>query len=145
MYTVPSISDFTTYFVRDFPYDPTGADLSKVVDADITKAIADASFNVNESLFSSQAAYSSAYLNLAAHYLVMNLRASSQGVADAYSWLTASKTVGPVSETFQFPQRILDNPILAMFTKTSYGAKYLSLVLPLLAGQAFSVCGGTSP
>jgi hypothetical protein len=48
-----------------------------------------------------------------------------------------------VNESYSIPQHILDNPILAMLSKTNYGAKYLSMVLPRIVGQVFIVAGET--
>lgn len=139
-YTDPSVDDFKVYFVRDFPY---GATVASVMDADITKALNDSSINLNPNLFDSQGIYTVGFLNLAAHFLVLNLRASSQGIAGQYTWLQSSKSVGSVNESFNIPQRILDNPEFAMLSKTTYGAKYLYMVLPQLSGQAFTVAGRT--
>lgn len=147
-FTVPSVSDFKAYFVRDFPYDPAVAppyDMGKVQDLDITKAIAEAGFNFNEALFADQAQYTMAYLYLTAHYMVMDLRASAQGVSGQYTWLTASKSVGSVSEGYSVPEQIMAHPSLAMLSKTMYGAKYLSLVLPQMVGNIYSVAGDTLP
>lgn len=80
---------------------------------------------------------------LTAHYLCLDLRAASQGIQGQYSWVQTSRSVGSVSEGLQVPQRIMDNPELAMLTKTTYGGKYLQLILPQLSGQIFSVFGGT--
>lgn len=134
-YTVPTIANFKTYFFRDFPY---GTTLDKVTNQDITNALADAGFSFNEALFSTQANFTLGYLLLTAHYLVMNLRASSQGIAGQYNWLDASKSVGSVSEGFSIPQRILDNPNFAMLSKTMYGAKFLALILPQLIGNVYT-------
>ncbi len=139
-YTVPTASDFKAHFTRDFPYGSTD---TTVMDLDITKAIAEAAVNFNESLWESQAVFTLAYLYLTAHYLVTDLRASSQGIAGSYSWLTGSKSVGSVSEGFSIPQKILDNPHLAMLSKTNYGAKFLSLALPRLVGNVVHVHGRT--
>lgn len=139
---IPTEDDFKLYFCRDFPF---GEKPDVVMDSDITKAISEAGFNFNDSLFSNQSKFTMGYMYLAAHHLVINLRASSQGIAGAYSWLQASKGVGSVNESFSIPQRILDNPNFAMLSKTMYGAKFLSLILPQLVGQAFIVCGGTQP
>lgn len=139
-YTVPTAADFKSWFVRDFPYGTTD---TTVMDADITKSISEAAVNFNESLWESQAVFTMAYLYLAAHYLVMDLRASSQGIAGGYSWLTSSKSVGSVSEGFSIPQKILDNPHLAMLSKTNYGAKFISLALPRLVGNVVHVAGCT--
>ena len=142
-FTNPTIGDFKTYWSRDFPYgtDPALA----VTDADIAKAYGQVNVNFNPSLWADQAAYDIGYLLLAAHWLVMDLRMASQGVAGQYSWITTSKSVGNVSEGFQVPQRILDNPEFAMLAKTNYGAKFLALVLPQLTGQMFNVFGSTRP
>lgn len=142
MYTKPTVADFKAFFVRDFPY---GVDPSVVMDSDITNALAEAGFNFNEGLFDSQADYQLAYLLLTAHYLVMDLRASSQGIAGQYSFLVSGRAVGNVSESFSIPQAILDNPMFSFYTKTPYGAKYLNLIYPLLSGQIFAVCRRTNP
>lgn len=141
-YIRPSVTDFKAYFTRDFPY---GSTSSTVMDSDIIKAMGEADFNFNEGLFSSQENFNIGYLLLTAHYLVIDLRNSSQGIAGQFEWLASSKSVGSVSEGFSIPQRILDNPTLALLTKTNYGAKFLALVLPLLTGQIFISCGGTTP
>lgn len=139
-YTDPSVADYKAYFTRDFPY---GSTASTVMDSDITKALAEAAFNINQGLFGSQGEYSLAFMYLTAHYLVSDLQASSQGVSGQYSWLQTAKAAGSVSESFQIPQKILDNPYLAMLSKTRYGAKYLSLLLPRITGQIFAVAGRT--
>lgn len=141
-YTNPTIADFKAQFGRDFPY---GTDPSTVMDSDINSALALMIGNINPDLFVNQAAFSSAALQLSAHYLVMNLRASAQGIAGQANWLQVGKSVGPVSESFQVPQYILDNPVLSQYSKTNYGMMYLNQVLPLLTGQMFSVCGRTNP
>ena len=82
---------------------------------------------------------------MAAHYLVTNLRASSQGINGQYAWLEQSKGAGAVNQSFAIPQRILDNPLFAMLTKTNYGASFLQLVLPQLTGQMFNAYGMTKP
>ncbi len=142
-YDNPTVNTFKEYFFRDFPYgsDPE----TSVLDQDITKAFGQTNVNINQGLFSSQTDYSIGYLLLAAHFLVIDLRMSSQGISGAYSWITTSKSVGSVSTSFQIPQRILDNPEFAMLAQTNYGAKYLQLLLPRLSGQMFSVVGSTRP
>lgn len=140
MFNNPTTDDFKTYFQRDFPF---GTESTTVMDSDIMKAFADTLVNFNPCLFANQATYSNGFLNLAAHFLVMNLRASTQGIAGQYDWLTNSKAAGSVNEGLSIPERILANPEFAMLAKTQYGAKYLFLVLPQLAGQIFSSHGRT--
>lgn len=138
--TPPTVADFKAQFVRDFPYGTTS---DKVMDADIQTAITEAAFTINESLFDTQANYSLAYGYLAAHCLVTNIKNSSQGLSGNFAWLEASKGVGSISQSFAIPENILKNPMMAMLSKTSYGAKYLSLVLPLLTGRMGIVMGDT--
>lgn len=142
-FEIPSVDDFKQFFNRDFPF---GEDLANnVVDGDITKAMQMAAINFNGDLFGTQTAYSTGFLLLAAHYLVMNLRASSQGINGQFNFLQQGKGAGGVNESFAIPQRILDNPDWAILAKTNYGAQFLQLVLPQLCGQVFTVCGGTQP
>jgi hypothetical protein len=143
-YTIPAVSDFKAMFFRDFPYGGTNGDLTTVQDQDIVQGINDAGINFNPNLFADQSSFNTGYLLLSAHFMVLNLRNSSQGINGQYPWMQSSKSVGSVSESFQIPQRILDNPEYAMLSKTTYGSKFLFLVLPQLTGQMFSVCGRTN-
>lgn len=139
----PSVADFKTYFNRDFPY---GTDIAtSVTDEDIARAFQETNVNFNQDLWGDQGSYNVGYLLLSAHMLVMNLRSSSQGLSGQFGWLQSGKSVGSVSESFSIPQRILDNPEFAILSKTTYGARYLALLLPQLAGQVYTVCGSTRP
>lgn len=142
-YTNPSVADFKAYFTRDFTYsaDPS----TGVTDADITKAFGQTGFLINQGLFSSQDQYNIGYLLLSAHFLVVDLRMSSQSTQGRFSWAPQSKSVGSVSESFAIPQRILDNPNFSGYGETNYGAKYLLLILPQICGQVFAICGTTLP
>lgn len=142
-YINPSVADFKAYFYRDFPY---GTDVeTQVIDQDITKAYVMVNINVNQALFGDQGSFNVGYLLLSAHYLVMNLRASSQGINGQYNFLQSNKSVGSIAEAFSIPQRILDNPDLAMLCKTNYGAQFIQLILPQLTGQIFNAFGSTRP
>lgn len=139
----PSVQDFKDYFFRDFPY---GSDIeTSVTDQDIAKAYQQTNVNINEGLFDGQSAYTVGYLLLSAHYLVMDLRASSQGISGQFSWTEQSKSVGNVAQAFAIPQRILDNALWSLYTQTTYGAQYLQLILPSLSGQVFISYGSTRP
>lgn len=142
-YTNPTVSDFKNYFTRDFPYG-TNPDTS-VTDTDIAKAQQMANIAINQGLWGDQGSYNIGYNYLTAHYLVMELRSSTQGVNGQFAFLESSKSVGSVSQSFAIPQRVLDNPDWSMLMKTNYGAQYLQLVLPQLCGNMFSVCGRTLP
>jgi hypothetical protein len=141
-YTAPTVADFKAYFDRDFPFGVTNAE---VKDSDITRALTEAGLCINEALWSEQAEYTTGYFYLTAHYLVMNLRASSQGIAGNYAWLQNSRSAGSVSESVSIPEQILRSPTLSMLAKTNYGARYLEMILPKLIGAVHAVCGATTP
>lgn len=142
-YQNPSVADFQAYFNRDFPYgiDPE----TTVLDSDIAKAFQLTNVNFNPCFWANQGSYTVGYLLLSAHYLVSDLRASSQGINGQFSFLEQSKSVGSVSQSFAIPPRVLDNPDWSMLMKTNYGAQYLQLILPQLCGQIFTICGDTLP
>jgi len=142
-YLNPTIQEFKDYFTRDWPYnaDPTIG----VTDGDINKAFGQTNININQGMWETQTDYQIGYLLLAAHYLVIDLRMASQGVQGQYAWIESSKSVGSVSQGFSVPQTILDNPYLAMLAQTNYGAKYLQLLMPQLAGNVFISYGRTLP
>jgi hypothetical protein len=143
MYDNPTVEDFKSYFTRDFPY---GDDVSKnILDTDISRAQTEAGFDINEALFSTQEKYTTAYHLLSAHMLVLNIQASSQGIGGEYNWMHSSKSVGSVSESFAIPSMVSEDPYLSALAKTTYGHKYLMMVLPLLRGQMYTVEGATLP
>jgi hypothetical protein len=145
-YTFPAISDFKSQFVRDFPYGGAAGDPNKsILDGDINVALTLAGYNINQGLWPDQTSFNLSFLYLSAHYLVLNIRNSSQGLNGQFNWAQNSKAAGPVSEAFTIPQRVIDNPELMMLTKTNYGAMYLQLALPQLVGNVFTVCGRTKP
>lgn len=143
MYNHPTIAEFKAYFTRDFPYgtDPE----TSILDTDINKAFGQTRININPNLFADQESFSIGFMLLAAHYLVVDIRMSSQGIGGQFNFMEQSKSVGSVSQSFAIPQKILENPYFAMLVKTNYGAKYLELVLPQLSGSVFPVCGRTLP
>lgn len=141
-YTNPNVTDFKNFFVRDFPY---GIDATtSILDADVARAMLECSQMINPDLCpNGQEQYNLAYLYLSAHNLVTNIQASGQGVASQNDWLVNSKSVGNVSQASQIPQRILDNPQWAAYSKTQYGLKYLTMVMPYVNGAIYSVKGKT--
>lgn len=133
--------EFKAYFFRDFMY---GTDIATTVtDPDIAKAIGEAAVTINPGLFCDQATYTIAFLNLAAHFLVLNLKASGTGCSGQDQFLIQSKGAGSVSESYAIPAAILDNPLFANYAKTTYGMKYLMMIYPLLTGVVFAVGGAT--
>lgn len=137
-----TVSDFKALFVRDFTY---GTTTDTVMDADITRAFSEAKANFNQGLFDSDDTLKLAYLYLTAHYMVLDIRGSIAGIAGGGEYSVASKSAGSVSESYAIPQAYMDNPLLSYLAKTSYGQKYLSIVLPRLVGNIGAVAGWTMP
>lgn len=139
----PSVADFQNQFFRDFNY---GTDVNNnVLNRDIANAFVMTNITINPALWADQASYSLGYLLLSAHFMVLSLRSSSQGINGQFNWAQNSKTVGPVTESFEIPERIKNNPDFMQYYKTNYGAAYMALLWPLLCGQMFTVAGHTKP
>jgi hypothetical protein len=140
-YIAPTVTEFKTFFARDFPF---GSDITiSIVDADIERAQAEVLLRINEGIICSQELYTSASLYLAAHILVINIRNSSQGLSSKFAWAVASKSVGSVSTSSALPSDITQNPFFSWYTSSGYGMNYLMLMWPLLAGAVVSTPGGT--
>jgi len=114
-----------------------------VSDLDITNAYAEACITFNDALFDDNADIILGYLYLAAHYLVNDLNAGGQSGTQA--GLVNSRSVGNVSESYSIPQWQLDDPILGFYAGSSYGRKYLNMILPRLTGNITTVKGCTTP
>lgn len=142
-YANPTIDEFKNYWSRDFPYseDPKEG----VTDNDIAKAFTQANFSINQGLFSTQQDYTTAYMLIAAHYLVLDIRLATQGLNSSYQWALQSRTVGSMSESYAIPPTLQKNPFLTMLSQTGYGGKYLTLLLPLMNGNILSIPGQTLP
>lgn len=144
-FTTPTPADFKSRFDRDFAFAVDQTDVTKVRDKDLNTAIGQAGLNFNPGLFAAQAGFAEAYLLLTAHFLCVNLLASSQGLGGAGEWLVNQKAVGNVSASFDVPERIKRSPFLAALSKTSYGMTYLQIITPLLVGNVLGVCRNASP
>lgn len=118
----------------------------KVSDFDIARAFnAAEAFNMTRNLSGSQSAFTYAYNLLAAHYLCETLQASMTGLGGKAEWLTQSKMVGNVSESYQIPPRVLNSPFLAKLSRTTYGAQFLELFSPQLVGNMSAFYRPTLP
>jgi Protein of unknown function (DUF4054) len=145
----PAITDFKSYFNRDFIYGGDG-DMNKIQDNDITRALNEANSVFNTALWSGDPESATAYLYIAAHYLVQNIKmAGGIGGQSLNAGLNSrggggavqSKSVGSVSLNYALPESITNNPILFSFMETDYGVRYLNMVIPRLVGTIFVVPG----
>lgn len=104
-----------------------------VTDADITRAMSQAYVNANYDFGSTDDERIMIYLHLIAFYLVMDWQNAAIGVNSGYSGLLASKSVDDVSESYNFPQWMMNNPLYSLYSSNGYGMKYLSLIIPYLS------------
>ena len=146
MWTAPTIAEFKAFFARDFNFAPSTDpnNLDYVIDADITKAIAEGEINFNSSSYGTNAQITNVFMYLAAFYLVFNLQNSMKGITSQSKFPINSNSVGSVSISFQIPERYAKDPVLSMYTQNGYGMKYLSLVLPFLSGNVDLIEGTTT-
>lgn len=140
-----TISDFKTYFVRDFHYYISGDDDTAITDADLTKAMFEASVNFNEDLFEDADVLKVAYLYLSAHFLCVNLQTAASGYNSVGYSPVSSRSVGGVSESYEIPEWLRKDPVLFSFNTTRYGQTYLSMVRPLLIGNTGIFQGWSAP
>ena len=108
-------------------------------------SLSTAGINFNEALWSSQSQFEQAYLYLSAHYLVESLKASSQGISSQYGGNTTSKSVGNVSENYEIPDKVKNNPFFAGLYTTRYGAIYVGMLQPRIIGNVVTMRGMTTP
>ncbi len=144
-WTVPTTSDFKSFFNRDFNYAPASApnDLNYVCDSDITKAINLAFQNFNPSLFGTDAQVTNVFMYLVAFYLVYNIQTSTKGLYSQSKFPISSSSVGGVAVTYELPERYAKDPTLSLFTQNGYGMLYLSFALPQTVGNV-GVLNGTT-
>lgn len=115
-----------------------------ILDSDITKAFGQARINFNEELFGDIHTITVAYLWLTAFYLVIDIQASTSGLASSFQGFTSSKSVGDVSESYSIPQWMMNSPIFGYYYNNAYGRKYLSLLAPYCVGNVIYSIGGTT-
>jgi len=139
-----TVDDFKGWFSRDFPYSSNG-EQTGITDVDLTKAFAEASFTFNPALFATVEDQKLGFLYLAAHYLVIDIQNSTQGLNGKYEGIMASKSVGSVSVGYTIPDWVMAHPIYSLLSQSKYGMKYLSLIIPLLVGNIGAVRGATHP
>ena len=116
-----------------------------VQDQDITNAFGEAQTVFNDGLYGDDATTTLAYLYLTAHFLANDLKAAMQGLMAPGAQPMTGRSVGSVSESYAIPAAYTDSPILAQYTSSSYGMKFLAMTLPALVGNVGAVCGGAQP
>lgn len=117
-----------------------------VLDSDIEKAYFQARQFFNPNLFDNENDLLSYICYLIAHYLVIDIQMSQEGVNSTGYYIPNHTTVGDVSESYSNPTNSQgDSFILYQLNQTRYGQKYLSLISPLLVGHYNAIRGTTTP
>lgn len=145
-----TVEEFKTRFFRDFIYDGSAQDdPAKVLDVDITNALNDGTLLFNSGLWCDDLEKKTAFLFLAAHFLVLNIQGAGglsgtnfgKGMKSHGGGVTQQKSVGSVSVGYAISPYISNDPVLSQFMRTDYGQKYLQLLTPRLCGNVAVVAG----
>ena len=115
-----------------------------ITDDDIRKAMAQALTAANEDFGEDDDEKKRIFLHLVAFFLVLDLKNASAGLNSSYAGLVASKSVGSVSTSYNFPQWIINSPLYSIYSQNGYGLKYLSLILPYLGCTVLFSTGRTT-
>ena len=107
--------------------------LAYITDDDINKAMTQAYPSANEMFGETCQEKINIYLHLIAFYLVLDIKNASAGVNSGFMGTLSSKSVGDVSESYNVPQWLLENPMYSIYGQNGYGLKYLSLIAPYAA------------
>lgn len=110
-----------------------GNKLDYITDDDIANAMTQALISANDKFGSTCQEKRTIYLHLVAFYLVMDWKNAAAGASSAYAGFTASKSVGDVSESYNFPTWLTNSPMYSIYSTNGFGLKYLSLILPYLS------------
>jgi hypothetical protein len=162
-FVIPQVADFKNQFSLDFPFGPGPSAIS---DAEIQNAlnlVAGGSY-FNADLFSLAPLGAAganpttneatlAFLYCSAHYVYLNVKTRGGlhvpgfkgGTTSSPHATIAGKTVGPVSENFEWPASVKDDPMLFQFTHSPYGEMYLQMLTPKLVGNVGLVMGENLP
>lgn len=140
-----TIEDFKAHFYRDFTYGTLSENCDVIADEDLSKAFDEAKINFNPALWSTQGELKIALLYAVAHYLVIDIQMSKEGVDSSGGFPVNSRSVGSISESYQIPNWVSSSPYLSMFASTKYGLKYCSLLRPRLVGNVQVFAGLTTP
>lgn len=110
-----------------------GDKFAYITDEDINKAMTQARPNANLMFGGTCQEKINIYLHLIAFYLVFDIKNSSTGINSSFMGTLSSKSVGDVSESYNIPQWMLNDPMYSIYGQNGYGLKYLSLIAPYMA------------
>ncbi len=114
-----------------------------IQDSDLTRAFGEADVTITGQVSGDQLKL--AYKYLAAHYLVMDIKAATSGLQGGSLYNVVSRSVGSVSESYVIPERYAKSPIWSYLTQTMYGQKYLMMAYQAGFGNIRIAAGDTLP
>lgn len=135
-YTVPTSGDWIEdeeNTINDF-----------ILDADIEKAMREASNKFNPSLFGSIEDRKLAFSYLTAFFLVYDLQMAKDGTNSSWSNPVTKREVGKMAVWYQVPEEMKNYPSYSFLSRNQYGLKYFELIRAKLAGNIRTFIGNTT-
>lgn len=125
---------------KELEYDFDGI----VLDADIERAMGEATFKFNPSLFPEKKA-KTIFLYLTMFFLVYDKQMAASGInGNSASGPVIHRTVGKMSVTYMQSTLYKSNPSYEFLSSNEYGKKAYNLMAPYLRGGIRVFCGGST-
>ena len=135
-YTVPTSGDWMEdeeVTINDF-----------ILDADIEKAMREASNKFNPSLFGSIEDKKLAFSYLTAFFLVYDLQMAKDGTNSSWSNPVVKREVGKMAVWYQVPEEMKNYPSYSFLSRNKYGLKYFELIRAKLTGNIKTFIGNAT-
>lgn len=135
-YTVPTSGDWSEdeeETINDF-----------ILDADIEKAMREASNKFNPSLFGSIEDRKLAFSYLTAFFLVYDLQMAKDGTNSSWSNPVVKREVGKMAVWYQVPEEMKNYPSYSFLSRNKYGLKYFELIRAKLTGNIKTFIGNAT-
>lgn len=135
-YTVPTSGDWTEdeeETINDF-----------ILDADIEKAMREASNKFNPSLFGTDDDRKLAFSYLTAFFLVYDLQMAKDGTNSSWSNPVTKREVGKMAVWYEVPAEMKNYPSYSFLSRNKYGLKYFELIRAKLAGNIRTFIGNAT-
>lgn len=135
-YTVPTSGDWMEdeeNTINDF-----------ILDADIEKAMREASNKFNPSLFGTLEDKKLAFSYLTAFFLVYDLQMAKDGTNSSWSNPVTKREVGKMAVWYEVPAEMKNYPSYSFLSRNKYGLKYFELIRAKLAGNIRTFIGNAT-
>ena len=115
-----------------------------ILDADIEKAMREASNKFNPSLFGSIEDRKLAFSYLTAFFLVYDLQMAKDGTNSSWSNPVVKREVGKMAVWYQVPEEMKNYPSYSFLSRNKYGLKYFELIRAKLTGNIKTFIGNAT-